>query len=109
MEGTSIRYFPRIEEDSVVEVRKGEKPDRLSHGIGNLSVGGIFARVPALPVGSHVVVHVGGAHPFDAEGIVSHAEPGRGVGIRFTSFAPESRASLDDHIADLTLRGLPAA
>lgn len=109
MEGTSMRYFPRIEEDCPVAVHNRGQLERVSRGIGNLSVGGIFAGVPELPVGSHVVVHVGGTHPFDAEGIVSHAAPGRGVGIRFTSFAPESRASLYDHIADLTLRGLDAA
>lgn len=109
MEGSSLRVCPRIEEDYPVEVRNGDNRERFSRGVGNLSVGGIFARVAELPVGSPVLVHVGGVHPFEAEGVVRHVLSERGIGIQFTAFVAKSRTSLDDHIADLTLRGLDAA
>ncbi|MFZ0738050.1 MAG: PilZ domain-containing protein [Candidatus Acidiferrales bacterium] len=109
MEGSLMRSRPRTEEDCPVAVRNGDCLDRFSRGLGNLSTGGLFARVKELPVGSHVTVQVGGAHPFEAEGIVRYALASSGIGIEFTSFQRSSTSLMYDHIADLTLRGLPAA
>ncbi|MFZ0637412.1 MAG: PilZ domain-containing protein [Candidatus Acidiferrales bacterium] len=109
MEGPVMRSHPRTEEDCPVAVRNGDRLDRVSRGIGNLSTGGLFARVKELPIGSHVTVQVGGAHPFEAEGVVRYALASRGIGIEFTSFGRSSASLMYDHIADLTLRGLPAA
>jgi hypothetical protein len=69
----------------------------------------MFATVSELPVGSHVSVEVGGKHPFHAEGVVRYVAPARGIGIEFTSLEPVDETLIADHIADLTLRGLPAA
>ena len=109
MEGPMMRLHPRTEEDCPVAVRNGDRLDRVSRGMGNLSVSGMFARVAELPIGSHVTVRVEGAHPFEAEGIVRHVEPKVGIGIEFTSFERSTPSLMFDHIADLTLRGLPAA
>jgi hypothetical protein len=106
MEGPIMRHDPRTEEDCPVAVRNGDKLNRVSKGLGNLSVGGIFARVSTLPVGSHVTVEVGGSNGFAAEGIVRHSSPLQGIGIEFV---PGSQRSIREHIADLTRRGLPAA
>ncbi len=106
MEGPTMRLYPRTEEDCTVAVRNGDKLNRVSKGTGNLSVGGMFARVSTLPVGSHVTVEVGGREGFLAEGIVRHAAPSQGVGIEFV---PGSQRLIREHIADLTRRGMPAA
>jgi PilZ domain len=106
MEGPIMRHHPRTEEDCQVAVRNGDKLDRVSKGLGNLSVGGIFARVSNLPVGSHVTVEVGGNQGFAAEGIVRYSLPAQGIGIEFV---PGSQHSIREHIADLTRRGMPAA
>jgi PilZ domain len=109
MEGSAQRLFHRTEEDCPIAVRNGDRLDRISHGTGNLSVGGMFASVSELPVGSHVSVEVGGKHPFHAEGVVRYVAPARGIGIEFTALQPVDNTLIEDHIADLTLRGLPAA
>ncbi|MGA8074347.1 MAG: PilZ domain-containing protein [Candidatus Acidiferrales bacterium] len=109
MEGSAQRFFHRTEEDCPVAVRNGDRLDRISHGFGNLSVGGMFAAVSELPIGSHVSVEVGGKHPFHAEGVVRYVAPARGIGIEFTSLEPVDETLIADHIADLTIRGLPAA
>jgi len=105
MEGPTMRLHPRTEEDCTVAVRNGDKLNRISKGTGNLSVGGMFARVSELPVGSHVTVEVGGRQGFAVEGIVRHTSASQGVGIEFV---PGSQRSIHEHIADLTSRGLPA-
>ena len=109
MEGSLLRTFPRTEQDTPVEVRDGDNLERVSRGLGNLSAGGLFVRVAELPVGAPVSVKVFGDHPFEAEGVVRHVKPQTGVGIQFTNFTLAERRMLDEHIADLTLRGLPAA
>jgi hypothetical protein len=108
MEGPLIRTFPRMVENNPIEISNGDTTKRLSQVEGNLSAGGLFARVSELPVGTHVVVKISGPAPVELEGVVRRTKPDE-VGIEFVGVSKAGRESLNQHIADLTLKGLPAA
>ncbi len=108
MEGPCIRTFPRMIENNPIELRSDEKAKRLARFGGNLSAGGLFINTRNLPVGTHVRVKISGTSPVEVEGVVRHAKSD-GVGIEFVGVDEARRASIDHHIEDLTLRGLPAA
>lgn len=108
MEGPCLRTFPRMVENNPIELRNGEKAKSISRLGGNLSAGGLFVNTRDLPVGSRVRVKISGESPVEIEGVVRHAEPD-GVGIEFVGVNEARRESLDQHIEDLTLQGLPAA
>lgn len=107
MEGTAIRHFPRTQLDLPVELRAGDK-EFLVRTVGNVSAGGMFVPVGELPVGTPVHVRVANGLSFEADGVVRYraANGHKGVGIEFTA---AKREQLDRLIADLTLKGLPAA
>ena len=64
--------------------------------VGNVSLGGVFVetRTPP-PLGSTAEVHfLVREGQIRTEGVVRHVEPGRGVGLRFTTIKDESRPRL---------------
>lgn len=109
MEGPSIREYPRMVLDTLVEIRVQNRRAAVKKAPGNLSVGGLFIQGQQLPVGTPVHVKIT-SPPFDADGIVRYTAGNgeKGVGIEFTSVPDAERKHLDQVIEDLTRKGAPA-
>jgi hypothetical protein len=66
--------------------------------VRNLSMGGLFIetakpKVPGMTASLHFLVQEG---QIRADGVVRHAEPGRGLGLRFTAVRTEDRLRLEE-------------
>lgn len=109
MEGPSIRRFPRMSLGNPIELRVGDRTIRIEKPVGNLSVGGLFVHTEDLPVDTHVHVKIDALPPFEADGVVRFCEPhGEGLGIEFTAVTEVDHKHLDELLAELTLKGVPA-
>lgn len=108
MDGPSIRTFPRTALDHPIQLLVGKQALRAEKLGGNLSAGGVFVLGPELPVGTPVEVKIAGG--FRADGVVRYcgSNGDRGVGIEFTALTAAARLRLDQLIAELTEKGLPA-
>lgn len=109
MEGPSMRSFPRMMLLNPLELRLAKRAIRLKKARGNLSAGGLFVEGQDLPVGTSVVVKIGGPAPVEVEGVVRFREGNGhgGVGIEFTAVDQSERRHLDELIRDLTRQGAP--
>ncbi len=111
MEGPCMRMFPRIVLDHPVELRVANQGSELRDAHGDIGVGGVFVPGAELPLGSMVVIRIPSNPPFEAQGVIRYhgTKEGPGMGIEFTSVSDAGRQCLYELIAQLTLRGLPAA
>jgi PilZ domain len=111
MEGSSSREYPRMVLDKPVELTIGEQKIRVENPANNLSAGGVFVRREDLPTDKTVHVRIAvNSHYFEAYGRIRKGEPREaGSGIDFTKVSDGNREALYELIAELTLRGLPAA
>lgn len=111
MEGSIMRQYPRTALDKPVELTIGEQQIKVENPANNVSAGGVFVRQPDLPTGARVLVKIPvNSHFFEAEGQIRTGEPREaGAGIDFKNLNGANREVLDELIAELTLKGLPAA